>query len=47
MQVIAFKVGTLRDMAEGTIDADADVFAEYGGRRRGCRRQWSWRDSRG
>ena len=29
MQVIAFKVGTLRDMAEGTIDADADVFAEY------------------
>ena len=29
MQVMGFKVGTLRDMAEGTIDADAGVFAEY------------------
>ncbi len=29
MQVLSFKVGTLRDMAEGAIDADAAVFAEY------------------
>ena len=28
MHVLAFKVGVLRDMAEGTIDADASVFAE-------------------
>jgi len=29
MHVFAFKAGAIRDMAEGTIDADADVFAEY------------------
>ena len=29
MHVQAFKAGTLRDMADGTIDADVDVFAEY------------------
>ena len=29
MQVLSFKVNTVRDMAEGTIDADAGVFAEY------------------
>ena len=29
MQVQAFKLGVLRDMAEGVIDADADVFEEY------------------
>ena len=29
MQVQGFKVGVLRDMADGVIDADADLFAEY------------------
>ena len=29
MHVMGFKVGTLRDMAEGTIEADAGVFAKY------------------
>ena len=29
MQVMSFKVTTLRDMAEGAIDADAGVFVEY------------------
>ena len=29
MQVQAFKLGVLRDMADGVTDADADVFAEY------------------
>ncbi len=29
MRVQAFKAGTLRDMADGIIDADVDVFAEY------------------
>ena len=29
MQVQAFKLGVLRDMADGVIAADADLFAEY------------------
>jgi len=29
MQVIAFKAGTLRDMAEGNTEVDSDVFTEY------------------
>jgi len=29
MHVQAFKLGALRGMADGTIDADVDVFAEY------------------
>ena len=29
MQAQAFKAGVLRDMADGAIDADADLFAEY------------------
>ena len=29
MHVLGYKVATLRDMAEGTIEADADVFAKY------------------
>ena len=29
MQVLGYKVSTLRDMAEGAIDADAAVFAKY------------------
>ena len=31
MHVQAWKLGVLRGMAEGAIDADADVFAEYAG----------------